>query len=237
MHYLLHGCHHKHPMDGLRLVFPPAATAIIAVPVMIPLYLSKNMYTHTHTHPCVFYHYSDVQDRNWISQDIQWWIEVSYDCCQVWSLIKLLSTPSTAPAIFAGALLGYVMYDLTHYYLHHGQPSSSMPKRLKVINWTTPPHRRFSICVRLVTSLCDWDWENASPCCCRSTTWITITGCRTGASGSPRRCGIPCSGRSLLLHLAPGKAHDTSTKKKSHQFVIFLYLQFWPFARPISQIC
>lgn len=51
---------------------------------------------------------------------------------QVWSLIKLLSTPSTAPAIFAGGLLGYVMYDLTHYYLHHGQPSSSMPKSLKV---------------------------------------------------------------------------------------------------------
>ena len=32
-HYLLHGCHHKHPMDGLRLVFPPAATAILCVPV------------------------------------------------------------------------------------------------------------------------------------------------------------------------------------------------------------
>lgn len=33
IHYLLHGCHHKHPMDGLRLVFPPAATAIVLVPV------------------------------------------------------------------------------------------------------------------------------------------------------------------------------------------------------------
>ncbi|KAK4778768.1 hypothetical protein SAY86_006296 [Trapa natans] len=81
MHYLLHGCHHKHPMDSLRLVFPPAATAIIATPV--------------------------------------------------WNLTKLLSTPSTAPAIFAGVLLGYVLYDLTHYYLHHGQPSSQMPKKLK----------------------------------------------------------------------------------------------------------
>ncbi|KAL5099543.1 hypothetical protein RYX36_003870, partial [Vicia faba] len=30
LHYLLHGCHHKHPMDSLRLVFPPAAAAIIA---------------------------------------------------------------------------------------------------------------------------------------------------------------------------------------------------------------
>jgi len=32
-HYLLHGCHHKHPMDGLRLVFPPAAAAILCFPV------------------------------------------------------------------------------------------------------------------------------------------------------------------------------------------------------------
>lgn len=34
-HYLLHGCHHKHPMDGLRLVFPPAATAILCIPVLL----------------------------------------------------------------------------------------------------------------------------------------------------------------------------------------------------------
>lgn len=33
LHYLIHGCHHKHPMDGLRLVFPPAATAILLLPV------------------------------------------------------------------------------------------------------------------------------------------------------------------------------------------------------------
>ncbi|CAL1361419.1 unnamed protein product [Linum trigynum] len=80
-HYLLHGCHHKHPMDGLRLVFPPAATAILLVPF--------------------------------------------------WNFVKLLSTPTTAPALFAGGLLGYVMYDCTHYYLHHGQPSNEVPKHLK----------------------------------------------------------------------------------------------------------
>ena len=33
LHYLLHGCHHKHPMDSLRLVFPPVAAAILAVPL------------------------------------------------------------------------------------------------------------------------------------------------------------------------------------------------------------
>ncbi|XP_058106239.1 dihydroceramide fatty acyl 2-hydroxylase FAH1-like isoform X5 [Magnolia sinica] len=81
LHYLLHGCHHKHPMDGLRLVFPPAATAILCVPF--------------------------------------------------WNLFKLVSTPSTAPAFFGGGLLGYVMYDVTHYYLHHGQPSREVARNLK----------------------------------------------------------------------------------------------------------
>ncbi|KAK6932015.1 Fatty acid hydroxylase [Dillenia turbinata] len=81
IHYLLHGCHHKHPMDGLRLVFPPAATAVLLVPI--------------------------------------------------WNLVKLFSTPSTGPALFGGGLLGYVMYDCTHYYLHHAQPTSKVPKSLK----------------------------------------------------------------------------------------------------------
>lgn len=37
IHYLLHGCHHKHPMDGLRLVFPPTATAVLCIPVSVAL--------------------------------------------------------------------------------------------------------------------------------------------------------------------------------------------------------
>lgn len=81
VHYLIHGCHHKHPMDGLRLVTPPAATAILSVP---------------------FYY-----------------------------LFQLMSTPSTAPALFGGVLLGYVMYDCTHYFLHHGQPSKGLARNLK----------------------------------------------------------------------------------------------------------
>ncbi|KAH1055213.1 hypothetical protein J1N35_033278 [Gossypium stocksii] len=34
-HYLIHGCHHGHPMDGLRLVIPPAEAAILAIMVCI----------------------------------------------------------------------------------------------------------------------------------------------------------------------------------------------------------
>ncbi|KAF6166182.1 hypothetical protein GIB67_023892 [Kingdonia uniflora] len=80
-HYLLHGCHHKHPMDGLRLVFPPAAAAIL--------------------------------------------------CFPFWNMVKLISTPTTTPALFGGGLLGYVMYDVTHYYLHHGQPTKEVTRELK----------------------------------------------------------------------------------------------------------
>ncbi|KAJ6776698.1 FATTY ACID HYDROXYLASE [Salix koriyanagi] len=81
LHYLLHGCHHKHPMDGLRLVFPPAATAILLVPF--------------------------------------------------WNMVLLFASPSITPALFGGGLLGYVMYDCTHYYLHHGHPGNDVPKNLK----------------------------------------------------------------------------------------------------------
>ncbi|KAG2309048.1 hypothetical protein Bca52824_028796 [Brassica carinata] len=80
-HYLLHGCHHKHPMDHLRLVFPPTATAIL--------------------------------------------------CFPFWNLVKLFTTPSVTPALFGGGMLGYVMYDVTHYYLHHAQPTKAVTKNLK----------------------------------------------------------------------------------------------------------
>jgi sterol desaturase/sphingolipid hydroxylase (fatty acid hydroxylase superfamily) len=29
LHFVLHGCHHKAPMDGLRLVFPPSLSGPI----------------------------------------------------------------------------------------------------------------------------------------------------------------------------------------------------------------
>lgn len=34
-----------------------------------------------------------------------------------------MSTASTTPALFGGGLLRFVVYGVTHYYLHHGQPS------------------------------------------------------------------------------------------------------------------
>lgn len=81
LHYLLHGCHHKHPMDGYRLVFPPAATALLAAPF--------------------------------------------------WLLVRLLIPYKAVPSAFGGGLLGYVLYDVTHYYLHHGNAINEVTRKLK----------------------------------------------------------------------------------------------------------
>lgn len=71
-HFLLHGLHHKTPMDGDRLVFPP----VLAIPVV------------------VFFHFVYVAI-----------LPYTIFCCYA-----------------AGKLFGYIVYDLSHYYLHHGHP-------------------------------------------------------------------------------------------------------------------
>ena len=37
--------------------------------------------------------------------------------------LHLLIPLAITRALFAGGLLGYIAYDMTHYYLHHGSPS------------------------------------------------------------------------------------------------------------------
>ncbi|GAQ93434.1 Fatty Acid 2-hydroxylase [Klebsormidium nitens] len=81
LHFLLHGVHHKHPMDSYRLVFPPVLT-LIFVALFWPLFYA---------------------------------VLPLGPCC----------------AMFGGVLLGYVGYDLTHYYLHHGTSTWALPRQLK----------------------------------------------------------------------------------------------------------
>jgi sterol desaturase/sphingolipid hydroxylase (fatty acid hydroxylase superfamily) len=80
-HFLLHGQHHKFPLDEGRLVFPPVSGFMVATPV----YLA--------------YH----------------------------STLAFAS----AEAVMAGTLAGYVVYDLLHYYLHHGHPTVPYLRDLK----------------------------------------------------------------------------------------------------------
>ncbi len=81
LHFIIHGVHHDHPNDRMRLVMPPGAS--------IPL-------------AALFF-------------GLFWLV---------------FGMPGALP-LFAGFLIGYLIYDYTHYYLHHVVPKSSLGKRLR----------------------------------------------------------------------------------------------------------
>lgn len=49
----------------------------------------------------------------------------------IWFLVTSLLPVATAQCVLSGIALGYVMYDLIHYYLHHGSPATNYFKDLK----------------------------------------------------------------------------------------------------------
>ena len=73
LHYLLHGCHHKHPQDRYRLVMPPVLFFLLSTPILL-----------------VF---------RFVFPDYLVW------------------------TVYGGAIIGYVMYDMTHYWVHFGKLS------------------------------------------------------------------------------------------------------------------
>ncbi|MGI8630978.1 MAG: sterol desaturase family protein [Solirubrobacterales bacterium] len=81
MHHIIHGIHHDHPNDPLRLVMPPGAS--------IPL-------------AALFFGLFAV----------------------------VLGLPHALPA-FSGFIAGYLVYDYTHYYLHHRVPQGPIGRRLR----------------------------------------------------------------------------------------------------------
>ena len=84
LHWIIHGVHHDHPNDPLRLVMPPS--------VSVPL-------------SALF-------------------------CLGFWAV---LGTPNWY-AFGAGFLAGYLIYDMTHYFLHHHKPKSQLGKRLRELH-------------------------------------------------------------------------------------------------------
>ncbi|KAG0629669.1 hypothetical protein M758_1G121000 [Ceratodon purpureus] len=81
-HYVIHGFHHKHPMDANRLVFPPVMALFIAIPV--------------------------------------------------WYLMKfLIPYRAVCYSLYGGMFMGYIMYDLTHYFLHFGTAFSDHLYKMK----------------------------------------------------------------------------------------------------------
>jgi dihydroceramide fatty acyl 2-hydroxylase len=81
LHWIIHGVHHDHPNDPLRLVMPPAVSLPVGAAVFALLYLALG----------------------------------SHD----------------APAVGAGFFVGYLAYDMTHYYLHHFRPRGPLGRALR----------------------------------------------------------------------------------------------------------
>jgi dihydroceramide fatty acyl 2-hydroxylase len=83
-HWIIHGVHHDHPNDPLRLVMPPS--------VSVPL--------------------------------------SSLFCLGFWAV---LGAPHWY-AFGAGFLAGYLLYDMTHYYLHHHKPRTQFGRWLRELH-------------------------------------------------------------------------------------------------------
>jgi dihydroceramide fatty acyl 2-hydroxylase len=81
LHWIIHGVHHDHPNDPLRLVMPPAVSVPLAAAVFGLLYLAFGV--------------------------------------------------TCAPGLGAGFFVGYLVYDMTHYYLHHFSPRGRLGRMLR----------------------------------------------------------------------------------------------------------
>jgi dihydroceramide fatty acyl 2-hydroxylase len=81
MHWIIHGVHHDHPNDPMRLVMPPA--------VSVPLGAA------------------------------------------VFGLLYLAFGEDYAPGIGAGFFVGYLVYDMMHYYLHHFRARGPVGRMLR----------------------------------------------------------------------------------------------------------
>ncbi|XP_060066219.1 fatty acid 2-hydroxylase-like [Ylistrum balloti] len=73
LHFLLHGQHHKTPLDKKRLVFPPVPATILGI--------------------------------------------------TLYSIYATVFPHGITLSFAAGTVTGYIIYDLTHYFLHHGRPT------------------------------------------------------------------------------------------------------------------
>jgi sterol desaturase/sphingolipid hydroxylase (fatty acid hydroxylase superfamily) len=84
LHWIIHGVHHDHPNDPLRLVMPPS----VSVPLS-SLFL------------------------------VAFW--------------AVLGSPLWL-SFGAGFIAGYLIYDMTHYHLHHHKPKTRMGRRLRELH-------------------------------------------------------------------------------------------------------
>jgi sterol desaturase/sphingolipid hydroxylase (fatty acid hydroxylase superfamily) len=84
LHWIMHGVHHDHPNDPMRLVMPPS----VSVPLAALFYVA----------------------------------------------FHLTLGATYALPFGAGFLAGYLLYDMTHYHVHHHKPRTRMGKRLRELH-------------------------------------------------------------------------------------------------------
>jgi len=98
IHFLIHGVHHDHPSDPLRLVMP----GLLSGPIMLVSFLTGRL---------------------------------------------LFGLPLEYPVLI-GFLAGYLVYDMVHYYVHHGHPKSwagRTLRRLHMLHHFRDPERGFGV--------------------------------------------------------------------------------------------
>lgn len=100
IHFLIHGVHHVHPNDPLRLVMP----ALLSGPIMLIAL----------------------------------------------AVVRLLFGLPFGYPVLMGFILGYLAYDMVHYYVHHGEPKSRLGltlRRLHMLHHFRDPTRGFGVSV------------------------------------------------------------------------------------------
>jgi dihydroceramide fatty acyl 2-hydroxylase len=98
IHLLIHGVHHDHPNDPLRLVMPP----LLSAPIMIGALIIGRL---------------------------------------------IFGFPLAYPGLM-GFVLGYLIYDMVHYYVHHADPKTRLGRslrRLHMLHHFRDPERGFGV--------------------------------------------------------------------------------------------
>jgi dihydroceramide fatty acyl 2-hydroxylase len=98
IHFLIHGVHHVHPSDPLRLVMPP----LLSAPIMLMALLVTRL---------------------------------------------LFGLPLGYPFLM-GFIIGYLSYDMVHYYVHHAEPKTRLGltlRRLHMLHHFRDPERAFGV--------------------------------------------------------------------------------------------
>ena len=84
LHWMIHGVHHDHPNDPMRLVMPPSASVPLGVAFAL--------------------------------------------------LFQAVLAFGPACAVSAGFFLGYLAYDMTHFYVHHRRPRTWAGRKLRELH-------------------------------------------------------------------------------------------------------